>query len=109
MNLRRVVRSCVSFYGMYAAAAIGVSFMCGLIMFMYRMKSPAVVAVIVVVTFWVKVAMMVVLRLTVKRNSWRQFYYYKNVGVPVRWLWGITLVFDFQVFVTILFIAKHMT
>lgn len=41
---------------MFAASALAVSLACGLIMFIYRMKSPAVVAVIVVATFWFKVA-----------------------------------------------------
>lgn len=108
MNIRRVVRSCVSFYGMYAAAALGVSFVCGLVMFMYRMKPPPVIAVIVVITFWVKVAMMLLLRFAVKRHSWRYFYYYKNVGVSVRWLWGCTLAFDFLLFIVMLLIASHI-
>ena len=38
MDAKRLVRSCVSFYGMFAASALAVSFVCGLIMFMYRMK-----------------------------------------------------------------------
>lgn len=59
MDVKRGARLCVSFYEMFAASALAVSFACGLIMFIYRMKSPAVVAVIVVATFWFKVATMV--------------------------------------------------
>ena len=44
MDAKRLVRSCVSFYGMFAASALAVSFVCGLIMFMYRMKTPEIVA-----------------------------------------------------------------
>ena len=51
MDVKRGVRLYVSFYEMFAASALAVSLACGLIMFIYRMKSPAVVAVIVVATF----------------------------------------------------------
>ncbi len=61
-------RLCVSFYEMFAASALAVSFACGLIMFIYRMKSSAVVAVIIVATFWFKVATMVFIRFTTKRK-----------------------------------------
>ena len=46
MDVKRGVRLYVSFYEMFAASALAVSLACGLIMFIYRMKSPAVVAVI---------------------------------------------------------------
>ena len=52
MDVKRGVRLYVSFYEMFAASALAVSLACGLIMFIYRMKSPAVVAVIVVGTCW---------------------------------------------------------
>ena len=44
MDVKRGARLCVSFYEMFAASALAVSFACGLIMFIYRMKSSAVVA-----------------------------------------------------------------
>ena len=66
MDVKRGVRLYVSFYEMFAASALAVSLACGLIMFIYRMKSPAVVAVIVVATFWFKVATMVFIRFTAK-------------------------------------------
>ena len=95
MDVKRGARLYMSFYEMFAASALAVSFACGLIMFIYRIKPPAVVAVIVVATFWFKVATMILIWFTTKRKSWRFFYYYKNVGVSVRWLWGVTLGFDF--------------
>lgn len=52
--MKRGARLCVSFYEMFAASALAVSFACGLIMFIYRMKSSAVVAVIIVATFLVQ-------------------------------------------------------
>ena len=51
MDVKRGARLCVSFYEMFAASALAVSFACGLIMFIYRMKSSAVVAVIIVVYY----------------------------------------------------------
>ena len=108
MDAKRLVRSCVSFYGMFAASALAVSFVCGLIMFMYRTKTPAVIAGIVVVTFGFKIAAMVFLGFAMKRKSWRFFYYYKNIGVSLRWLWGISLVFDFLTYVACLFIAYQL-
>ena len=108
MDVKRGARLCVSFYEMFAASALAVSFACGLIMFIYRMKSPAVVAVIVVATFWFKVATMVFIRFTTKRKSGRFFYYYKNVGVSVRWLWGTTLPFDFLTYVAALFVGYYI-
>lgn len=108
MDTKRLLGSCVSFYGMFAASALAVSFVCGLVMFLYRMKAPAVIAVIVVVTFWFKVATMVFLGFAMKRKSWRYFYYYKNVGVSPRWLWGISLAFDFLTYVVFLFIAYQL-
>jgi len=47
MDVKRGARLCVSFYEMFAVSALAVSFACGLIMFIYRMKSPAVVAGVV--------------------------------------------------------------
>ena len=93
---------------MFAASALAVSFACGLIMFIYRMKSSAVVAVIVVATFWFKVATMVFIRFTTKRKSGRVFYYYKNVGMAIRWLWGMALVFDFLTYVVCMLIAYQL-
>ena len=48
MDVKRGARLYMSFYEMFAASALTVSFACGLIMFIYRIKPPAVVAVIVV-------------------------------------------------------------
>ena len=101
MDVKRGARLCVSFYEMFAASALAVSFACGLIMFIYRMKSPAVVAVI-------KVATMVFIRFTTKRKSGRFFYYYKNVGMSIRWLWGMALVFDFLTYVVCMLIAYQL-
>ena len=101
MDVKRGARLCVSFYEMFAASALAVSFACGLIMFIYRMKSPAVVAVIVVAT-------MVFIRFTTKRKSGRFFYYYKNVGMSIRWLWGMALVFDFLTYVVCMLIAYQL-
>ena len=68
----------------------------------------AVVAVIVVATFWFKVATMVFIRFTTKRKSGRFFYYYKNVGMSIRWLWGMALVFDFLTYVVCMLIAYQL-
>ena len=108
MDAKRLVRSCVSFYGMFAASALAVSFVCGLIMFMYRMKTPAVIAVIVVVTFWFMIAAMVFLGFAMKRKSWRFFYYYKNVGMSSRRLWSVALAFDFLTYVGCMLIAYQL-
>ena len=98
MDVKRGARLCVSFYEMFAASALAV----------YRMKSSAVVAVIVVATFWFKVATMVFIWFTTKRKSGRFFYYYKNVGMSIRWLWGMALVFDFLTYVVCMLIAYQL-
>ena len=108
MDVKRGVRLYVSFYEMFAASALAVSFVCGLIMFMYRMKTPAVIAVIVVVTFWFKIAAMVFLGFAMKRKSWRFFYYYKNVGMSSRRLWSVALAFDFLTYVGCMLIAYQL-
>ena len=108
MDVKRGARLCVSFYEMFAASALAVSFACGLILFINRMKSSAVVAVIVVATFWFKVATMVFIWFTTKRKSGRFFYYYKNVGMSIRWLWGMALVFDFLTYVVCMLIAYQL-
>ena len=108
MDVKRGVRLYVSFYEMFAASALAVSLACGLIMFIYRMKSPAVVAVIVVATFWFKVATMVFIRFTAKRKSGHFFYYYKNVGMSSRRLWSVALAFDFLTYVGCMLIAYQL-
>ena len=108
MDVKRGARLCVSFYEMFAASALAVSFACGLIMFIYRMKSPAVVAEIVGATFCLKGATVGFHRFTTKRKSGRFFYYYKNVGMSIRWLWGMTLVFDFLTYVVCMLIAYQL-
>ena len=77
-------------------------------MFIYRMKSPAVVAVIVVATFWFKVATMVFIRFTAKRKLGHFFYYYKNVGMSSRRLWSVALAFDFLTYVGCMLIAYQL-
>ena len=90
MDVKRGARLCVSFYEMFAASALAVSFACGLIMFIYRMKSSAVVAVIIVATFWFKVATMVFIRFTAKRKLGHFFitrtWGCRSGGFGV-WLW----------------------
>lgn len=108
MDVSRVFRSCFSFCRMYMAPSFAVSSACGLIMYLYSVKAPAVIAVVVVATFWFKVATMVFFYFVMKRKSWKVFYYYKNVGVPVRWLWGTTLPFDFLTYVAALFIGYYI-
>ena len=36
------------------------------------------------------------------------FYYYKNVGMSIRWLWGMALVFDFLTYVVCMLIAYQL-
>ena len=36
------------------------------------------------------------------------FYYYKNVGMSIPWLWGMTLVFDFLTYVVCMLIAYQL-
>ena len=96
MRVECILRSCISFYRMYMAPALVVSFACGGIMYAYSIKAPAVIGVIIVATFWFKVATMTF------------FYYYKNVGVSVRWLWRMTLSFDFLTYVAVLFIGYYL-
>ena len=103
MDVKRGVRLYVSFYEMFAASALAVSLACGLIMFIYRMKSPAVVAVI-----WFKVATMVFIRFTAKRKLGHFFYYYKNVGMSSRRLWSVALAFDFLTYVGCMLIAYQL-
>ena len=103
MDVKRGVRLYVSFYEMFAASALAVSLACGLIMFIYRMKSPAVVA-----TFWFKVATMVFIRFTAKRKLGHFFYYYKNVGMSSRRLWSVALAFDFLTYVGCMLIAYQL-
>ena len=101
MDVKRGVRLYVSFYEMFAASALAVSLAC-------RMKSPAVVAVIVVATFWFKVATMVFIRFTAKRKLGHFFYYYKNVGMSSRRLWSVALAFDFLTYVGCMLIAYQL-
>ena len=51
---------------------------------------------------------MVFIRFTTKRKSGRFFYYYKNVGMSIRWLWGMTLGFDFLTYVVCMLIAYQL-
>lgn len=103
-----ILRSCISFCRMYMAPSLAVSFACGLIMYTYSMKAPAVIGVVVVATFWFKVATMVFFYFAMKRKAWNVFYYYKNVGVSARWLWGTALPFDFLTYVIALFIGYYI-
>lgn len=108
MDVSRVFRSCFSFCRMYMAPSFAVSFACGVIMYLYSVKTPAVIAVVVVATFWFKVATMIFFYFVMKRKAREIFYYYKNVGISVRWLWGTTLPFDFLTYVAALFIGYYI-
>ena len=101
------LRACISFYRIYMAPALAVSCSCGGIMYAYSMKAPAVIGVIIVATFWFKVATMAFFYFAMKRKAWKIFYYYKNV-VSVRWLWGTTLSFDFLTYVAALFVGYYI-
>ena len=85
MDVKRGVRLYVSFYEMFAASALAVSF-----------------------AFWFKVATMVFIRLTAKRKLGRFFYYYKNVGMSSRRLWSVALAFDFLTYVGCMLIAYQL-
>ena len=77
-------------------------------MYAYSIKAPAVIGVIIVATFWFKVATMTFFYFAMKGKAWKFFYYYKNVGVSVRWLWRMTLSFDFLTYVAVLFIGYYL-
>ena len=102
------LRACISFYRMYMAPALAVSCSCGGIMYAYSMKAPAVIGVIIVATFWFKVATMAFFYFAMKRKAWKIFYYYKNVGMSSRRLWSVALAFDFLTYVGCMLIAYQL-
>ena len=80
----------------------------GFFLFNRKYKKSDFIGVIIVATFWFKVATMTFFYFAMKRKAWKFFYYYKNVGVSVRWLWRMTLSFDFLTYVAVLFIGYYL-
>jgi hypothetical protein len=88
-----------SFYRNFLLAAWLVNAACLFLFWRYGLEAFAVL-------FWFKIATLALIFYFINSYKQNEFYYYRNLGIPKRVLWTVTLSVDIIVFI-ILFIITY--
>ena len=90
----------LDFYSMFAAATLGITFACMILLYQFGLKP-------FVYIFWFKMITLALCVYGAYRYRGNRFYYYKNLGLSVRALWVGTVLLDLLIFTGgIVFILK---
>lgn len=86
------------FYKSYAWASVSVSLCCAFFIVKYGLEA-------LIPLLWFKAATAALVVYVVRNYKAAEFHYYKNLGLSSVRLWGVTLSFDFALFVLLVVIA----
>lgn len=92
MNLFRKLTLFLDFYGFFAVATLLITFVC--VVLLYQLGMGAFVYL-----FWFKVITLGLCVYTVLRSQKKKFYYFRNLGFSIGYLWKGAMLFDFLIFI----------
>jgi hypothetical protein len=101
MSILRVIRHSFSFYKSYLLLSLVITACCLWLFGEYGLS-------IFFALFWFKIVTLALTFYYINNYKSKQYYYYHNLGLSKAWLWGITLPFDFALFLFLIILTYHL-
>lgn len=100
MTIARTTRLILTFYSGFAIASCGITVAAGGLFAAYGLSMIAAL-------FWLKVITNAVLWYFINQLKRKEYYYYHNLGLSKKVLWGSALTIDFSLFFLTLIALYH--
>jgi hypothetical protein len=99
--LLRTVRLLFTFYRSYILASFVISASLLKVFWMYGYSSFFAI-------FWLKLLTYGVIYYFINTLKGKELYYYQNLGLSKRFLWAVTISFDFVIYIFLITQLKHL-
>ncbi len=101
--MHKTIRLLRTFYSNFLLLSLLITFGCGFIYWTYGIGTFTTL-------FWLKLITLGIIYFSIStsKSKIQEFYYYQNLGVSKRLLWGVTFSFDFALFVLLLIIIHYI-